>query len=211
MPLPSPPTLTHPLPPNPHSLRLALYHPHSPLCRSGYLFAGHSAGCVVFEALGAEKSRWNPKIFHLRESWRMCFGLGVADEGYIWQLYWSDYWPTDGSGRDDQDCIRSWCTKPDALTSQQPLTFQQWEIKCVLWLSSLTLKIMILRWVQSSLINQTVKKRHHATLESQKQVHYLRLWYLFPVVEPVQRGLCSRANASPKHLVCILRPHCSVA
>lgn len=27
----------------------------------------------------------------------------------------------------------------------------------------------------------------------------------------MQRGLCSRANASAKHLVCVLRPHCSVA
>lgn len=45
---------------------------------------------------------------------------------------------------------------------------------CVLWLSS-PLKIMILRWVQASLINQTNKKRHHPTLESQKQVHYLQL------------------------------------
>lgn len=45
---------------------------------------------------------------------------------------------------------------------------------CVLWLS-LPLKIIILRWVQASLINQTIKKRHHPTLESQKQVHYLQL------------------------------------
>lgn len=45
---------------------------------------------------------------------------------------------------------------------------------CVLWLSS-PLKIMILRWVQAPLINQTIKKRHLPTLESQKQVHYLQL------------------------------------
>lgn len=51
---------------------------------------------------------------------------------------------------------------------------------CVLWLSS-PLKIMILRWVQASLIDQTIKKRHYPTLESQKQVHYLQVWYLFPV------------------------------
>lgn len=30
-----------------------------------------------------------------------------------------------------QVCIGSRCTKPAALTSQQPLTFQQWEIKCM--------------------------------------------------------------------------------
>lgn len=32
-----------------------------------------------------------PKIFNLRELSPVCFGIGVADEGYIWQLYWSDY------------------------------------------------------------------------------------------------------------------------
>ena len=53
-----------------------------------------------------------------------------------------------------------WCiTKPAAVGSQQPLASQQWEVKCVLWLSS-PRKTMILRWVQSPLISQTIKKKH---------------------------------------------------
>lgn len=89
VPLPGPPRPSHtPYLPTP----TAFCSPDPPppfQYRGGDLSVGHSTECVVYEALGTEKSWWNPKIFHLREPSQMCFGIGVADEGYIWQLYGS--------------------------------------------------------------------------------------------------------------------------